>query len=95
MLRAGKRAWSAARALPWSAWLGMLWREALAEDVDAAALRLLSGVEADYLWQSLVSDDPAIGTGLLDARAAAELAGEAWELVHGVGRRRRELARVA
>jgi len=85
MMRAGKRAWSAGRALPWSAWLGLLWREALAENVDAAALRLLSGVEADYLWQRSVSDDPAIGTGLLDPRAAAKLAGDAWELVHAWG----------
>ncbi len=28
MLRAGHRTWTAARALPWSAWLTTLWREA-------------------------------------------------------------------
>jgi probable DNA repair protein len=85
MARQGKRTWPAGRALPWSAWLAVLWREALAEHVDAATVRLLSAVEADYLWQQVVDDDPALGTGLLDARAAARLAGEAWDLVHAWG----------
>jgi probable DNA repair protein len=85
MVRAGKRTWPAGRALPWSAWLAVLWREALSENVDAAAVRLLSAVEADYLWQKVVDDDPAIGSALLDARTAAKLAGEAWELVQAWG----------
>jgi probable DNA repair protein len=85
MVRAGRRTWAAAHALPWSAWLATLWREALAEQVDAAAVRLLSAVEADYLWQEAIGDDPAVGVGLLDARAAARLAAEAWQLVHAWG----------
>jgi probable DNA repair protein len=85
MARAGRRTWPAGRALPWSAWLATLWREALAEDVDAAALRLLSSVEADYLWQEAIGDDPAVGAGLLDARGAAKLAAEAWQLLHAWG----------
>ena len=81
MVRAGHRTWPAARALPWSAWLTTLWREASDAEAIAPLLRLLAPVESGYLWDRLVTADAP----LLDPPGAAALAADAWALVHAWG----------
>ena len=85
MVRAGHRTWTAARALPWPAWLTTLWRDACDADAIAANPRLLAPVEAGYLWDRLVAADANARAPLLDPQGAATLAAEAWELVHAWG----------
>lgn len=81
MARAGKRAWTAARALPWSVWVESLWREALEAGVAPPDRRVLSPAEAHFLWQRLVRTDAVV----IDVGGTAALAAQAWELVHAYG----------
>lgn len=83
MQRAGKGAWTAARAVPWNVWLALLWREA--QDAGRAGQRLLAPIESGFLWQRIVADDPALPATLVDRRGVASLAEEAWTLVHAWG----------
>jgi len=85
MARSGHRTWNAARALPWSAWLGTLWREANDAQAIVPALRLLAPVESDFLWHRLVAADVETRTPLLDPQGASALAADAWALVHTWG----------
>jgi probable DNA repair protein len=85
MARAGHRTWSAARALPWSAWLTALWREASDAQAIVPAARLLAPVESAFLWHRLVTADGIARSPLLDPQGAAALAGDAWALVHAWG----------
>src|SRR6185295_4784636 len=84
-LRAGGRTWTAARALPWSVWLATLWRDAREAGIERANARLLADFEVAYLWRRIVAGDPAMPAGLIDARGSADLAAQAWQLVHGWG----------
>jgi hypothetical protein len=92
MVRAGHRTWNAARALPWSAWLGTLWREASDTQAIVPALRLLAPVESNFLWHRLVAADVETRATARSAGASV-LAADAWALAHGVPAA--ELARVA
>ncbi len=83
MTASGKAAWPAARVLPWGTWLALLWRAA--EDAGATSARLLAPVESNWLWQRIVAEDPALPAGLADVRGVAELAAQAWSLVHAWG----------
>lgn len=83
MARKGKRAWQAGLALPWSAWLATLWREALEAGAAAADIRLLSDSESHHTWVAIVRD--ALPEGLADVRGAADSAEEAWALMHAWG----------
>ena len=66
MAHAGHRTWNAARALPWSVWMGTLWREAGDAQAIVPALRLLVPVESGFLWHRLVAADVEVRTPLLD-----------------------------
>ena len=55
MVRAGRRSWPAASALPWTVWLSKLWRDAV--DTDVAIGRLAAPIESRYLWQRIVAED--------------------------------------
>jgi probable DNA repair protein len=85
MLRSRRRTWTAARALPWSIWLTTLWRDALEAGVAPPELRVLSQFESQYLWRRLVRDDEAQQASVIDSRGAAQLALDAWQLVHAWG----------
>ncbi len=85
MVRAGCRTWNAARALPWSAWLGTLFREAADAQAVDPALRLLAPVESQFLWHRLVTAEAKSRAPLLDPQGAALLAADAWALVHAWG----------
>ena len=75
MRAAGRRAWTAGRALPWQAWLTQLWLDALAADAVAGPRVVISDIAAAHLWHRVVALE---STGLLDTRGAAEQAAEAW-----------------
>ncbi len=83
MARKHLRAWPAARAMPWSAWVETLWREALEADVAPADVRLRSDAEAHHVWVGIARE--TLPEGLADARAAAGSAEEAWALMHAWG----------
>ena len=85
MLRARKRTWTAARALPWSVWAASLWREALESGAAPPEIRLLSEAEARYLWTRIVQEDTAVAAGLVDVQGAADSAFEAWSLMNAWG----------
>jgi len=80
---AGRMAWPAARALPWHAFVGELWQQALDAGLPLPERRL-DAAQASHLWQRIVAADLE-DAPLLDAAAAASLAGEAWERLHAYG----------
>ena len=86
MLRAGNRTWSAARALPWSAWLG---HACGAKRSPAARRRRRCGCcrqsKPHYLWERRVATTRRSARGSSTPARRARLAGEAWELVHAWG----------
>src|SRR5438105_14177151 len=71
----GRRAWRAARAMPWSAWLEQLWSDVVAYDALPSLTRLVRGPQARWVWREIV----ARGRGApAEGRGAAALAPDAW-----------------
>jgi ATP-dependent helicase/nuclease subunit B len=83
MVRIGRRAWEAARALPWHAWVATLWQDAGA--ADAGVPRLLPQTAAHHLWVRVIADPLRDASPLLDPYDAADLASDAWSLMHAWG----------
>jgi probable DNA repair protein len=79
----GRRTWATPTILPYSAWLESLWLDLLAADAASELPRLLPPAQSVYVWQSIIAGDP--GSAAIDARPAANLAAEAWELLHAWG----------
>ncbi|MDH5287450.1 MAG: PD-(D/E)XK nuclease family protein [Betaproteobacteria bacterium] len=79
----GRSAWPSARALPWQAFVGELWQQALDAGLELPQRRL-DATQAAHLWQRIVATEGQFGP-LLDAAATARLAAEAWERVHAYG----------
>jgi probable DNA repair protein len=79
----GHRVWATPTILPYVSWLETLWLEALATDAIRDPRQLLTPAQAVYTWQRVVAADGAGSAALIDARGAANLAAEAWELLHG------------
>ncbi|MCC7114507.1 MAG: PD-(D/E)XK nuclease family protein [Burkholderiales bacterium] len=78
---AGRRAWPSARALPWTAFVAALDDEAVAAGALAARMRL-SPHAVLLLWRAAIEED---AQSVPEAGALAELAAEAWALVHAHG----------
>src|SRR5207237_10759169 len=78
----GRRAWRAARAMPWSAWLEQLWSDVVAYDALPSLTRLVRGPQARWLWREIVARDSG---ALADVRGAAALAADAWALLKAWG----------
>ena len=80
---AGRRAWERPEVLPWPAFLAQLWsaRETAipADAAPGVCPRLLSAIQAEAVWESIVRRSDAV-SGLLQPRAAAQAAQEAWNL---------------
>jgi probable DNA repair protein len=74
--RAGRLTWPAARALPWHAFVDVLWTDAIARGADGVPI---SPAASLHLWQSIVQ---SAGAELLDARGAARAAAEAYDWFH-------------
>jgi ATP-dependent helicase/nuclease subunit B len=79
---AGRVVWPAARVLPWDAWLHALWQDAILCGAAPEQLRLRSPLQAAHAWRRIVVEH---ATPLIDPDGAAELAGEAWSIVHAWG----------
>ena len=79
----GRRAWPAARVLPWSAWLEQLWSDAIARDALPSIARLLRAPQARRRWQQIVVH--ATDATLADTAGAADLAAQAWTLSRAWG----------
>jgi probable DNA repair protein len=77
---AGHATWRAVRALPWRAFVDMLWTDAIAQGAQAVPV---SPAAALHLWQSIVEGEDK---ALLDARGAAHTAVEAYEWFHAYRR---------
>lgn len=85
----GRQAWERPRALSWSAFVADLWSAhddgaSRGDTSSAAELRLLSAIQSEALWEAVVRASGA-GSGLLQPRAAAQTAQEAWELCLAYG----------
>ena len=76
---AGRRAWTAARAVPWQQWLHSLWLDALAAGALQEPRVLIGAGAAAHLWDRIVAEE---SPDLLDPRGAATQAAEAWALFH-------------
>jgi len=76
--------WATPAILPYGAWLESLWLDLLAGDAASEPPRLLRPGQSLYAWQRIVAGNSQ-GAASIDARAAARLAVEAWELVHSWG----------
>ena len=68
----GRGAWLTPAILSWPAFV---------QSLTSAEAPLLTPVQEQALWESIVESSPE-SSGLIQPRAAARLAGEAWRLVH-------------
>lgn len=78
---AGRTAWAAPAILPWSAWIGEIWRAALYSERGPALPACLSAQAAEAVWERVIAKSPESGA-LLQLSATARAAAEAWELMH-------------
>lgn len=82
MQQADQLAWPSPDILTWGAWLERCWDEAawsVQAGKEPAHGALLSPVQETQLWETVVGDS-RFGDGLLQPRAAAQTAQEAWQL---------------
>jgi probable DNA repair protein len=82
-LARGQRTWTTPTILPYASWLETLWLDLLAADAVSEPPRLLQPAQSLYAWQRIIAGDR--GNAKIDARSAANLAAEAWELLHAWG----------
>ena len=70
--------WATPSIVPWGAWLRQLWADASWLEPDAPML--LDAMQASLLWQNVVARDIQGGhsSPLLQSRASAKLAQDAW-----------------
>lgn len=82
---AGRLAWERPKVLPWHAFLANLWTAGetslSGEAASRAVPNLLAATQAEALWENVIRTSVAV-PGLLQPRAAAQAAQEAWELCH-------------
>ena len=79
----GRLAWERPGVLPWPAFLAQLWstfETAMpADTAPGVSPRILSAIQAEAVWESVVRRSGS-ASGLLQPRAAAQAAQEAWAL---------------
>jgi ATP-dependent helicase/nuclease subunit B len=76
---AGRRAWPAARAMPWQGFLTSLWLDALGAGVMHSPRHVVADGAAAHLWDRIVRNAPQ---RLQDPHGAAMQALEAWRVFH-------------
>lgn len=88
----GHGVWESPDILPLAAWVDRCWRE-LEERGEVEGVVHLQAAQECALWERLIADDPAAAGAsvLLRASAAADLAREAYALLHEYGCTLREL----
>jgi ATP-dependent helicase/nuclease subunit B len=75
--RGGRPTWAAARALPWGAFVDVLWADAIGQGGNDAIP--VAPAAALHAWQAIIESDPM---ELLDRRGAARSAAEAYGWFH-------------
>ena len=80
----GAKTWPTPSILPYPRWIETLWDEAVAADAVREAPVLLTDAQSTLQWRQIVEGDTERGP-LFDARGAADLAADAWSLVHAWG----------
>jgi probable DNA repair protein len=84
--------WEPPAILAWDAWLASLWHRLLLD--GRASELLLSPTQEHTLWRAIIAADP-VNASLRPIDSLAELAAEAWLLLHAYCGRRRLQAAVA
>jgi probable DNA repair protein len=84
--------WKPPAILAWDAWLASLWHRLLLD--GRASELLLNPTQEHTLWRAIIAADP-VNASLRPIDSLAELAAEAWLLLHAYGGRRRLQASVA
>ncbi len=79
-LARGHACWETPRILPWDVWLDQLWTESALDRQDEFIL--IGDLEAECLWESIISSDRG---ELIDVSAAARAARMAWQRLHEYG----------
>ncbi len=77
-VRSGSSAWKAARILPFGAWLNSLWSDAILTGQRGSVV--LNETQEFSLWERIVRESES-GKELLQPRAAARTAAQAWQLL--------------
>jgi ATP-dependent helicase/nuclease subunit B len=72
---AGRTVWDTPSILPWPAWTARAWQAVTRESASSAVL--LGSFATRRAWERIVAESPT-GRSLLDARAAASGAAQAW-----------------
>jgi probable DNA repair protein len=88
--------WEPPAILAWDAWLASLWHRLLLDGL--ASELLLNHTQEQTLWRAIIAEDSAADGATLSLRpidALAELAAEAWLLLHAYRGRRRLQAAVS
>jgi probable DNA repair protein len=76
---AGSRVWESPDILPWRAWIGRMWEEAVYGGLDRRVL--LSVAQEQLLWEQVIRQSRD-GADLLNPNGTAKAAAQAWELLH-------------
>lgn len=84
--------WEPPAVLAWDAWLGSLWHRQLL-DGQASEL-LLNSTQEHTIWRAIIAADP-VHTSLRPIDALAELAADAWRLLHAYRVRHRLQAAIS
>ncbi|MBF0283924.1 MAG: PD-(D/E)XK nuclease family protein, partial [Magnetococcales bacterium] len=79
--QAGERLWETPQILPLGSWLSQQWDEWLDDAPPSGGPLLLTEWQETWLWERLVARSRE-GSELLDPTGAAQLAREAWTLLH-------------
>src|ERR671915_943094 len=77
-LKGGLTIWETPDIVPWSDWIERCWQGS--QSLDDARL-LLSPLQAQTVWRHVIGDS-AEAKALLQIEATAQLAAEAWDLLH-------------
>jgi len=82
MLREGRRAWPSPTVFTWGAWLERCWDDIAFSPragAGSAPAKLLNPAQEAALWEAVIAGSK-FGDGLLQTRAVARMAAEAWRL---------------
>jgi probable DNA repair protein len=81
---AGRSAWRSPAVIPWKTWIRDLWEESLLNSGRAGRLDLLHEQPARQLWIEIIAASNTV-TPLSDVEGLAEVAAQAWQLMHDWG----------
>jgi probable DNA repair protein len=83
-LVAKRSAWRSPAIIPWKTWIRDLWEQSMLSSGQAGRLDLLHDQAARQLWVDSIAASNAVGP-LSDVEGLAEVAAQAWQLMHDWG----------